>query len=390
MPKFKKAVLFLLVFALLIPCISFSAAAEAPTLSAEAALLMEADSGQVILERNADTRLPMASTTKIMTALVALELASPETAIAVSPAAVGVEGSSVYLTEGEVLTLGELLFALLLESANDAATAIAIGLAGSVEGFAEEMNRTATTLGLKDTHFTNPHGLDDEEHYTTARELAILTRAALKNPLLRQIVATRKTTIPHVGIESVRLLINHNKLLRRYDGCIGVKTGFTKRSGRCLVSAAEREGVRLIAVTLNAPDDWNDHTKLLDHGFSLYKRETLCAAGEYTLALPVVNATAKAIPVRNASALAVTLPREHPPVSTTVELPRFTYAPLYEGECLGRVVFRCDLDGDGKAEIIGEAPLTVENDLPRKKMRRSFWAWLRSLFGRKNNKESST
>ena len=172
------------------------------------------------------------------------------------------EGSSVYLAQDEVLTLKELLYALLLESANDAAVAIAMAVDGSVDAFADRMNRYAAQLGLKDTHFVNPHGLDDDAHYTTARELALITRAALENPDFREIVSTQKTVIPLRGSEGVRLLLNHNRLLREYDGCIGVKTGFTKKTGRCLVSAAERDGVMLIAVTLGAPDDWNDHRRV--------------------------------------------------------------------------------------------------------------------------------
>ena len=229
-----------------------------PSLSAESAILIEASTGDVVMEKNCDTRLPMASTTKIMTALTALSIASPETPIVTDAAAVGVEGSSIYLTEGETLTLEQMLYALMLESANDAAEAIAIGLCKSKEAFADEMNRIADEMGLTDTHFVNPHGLDDEEHYTTARELSTIALHAMQNELFRTIVSTRKTTIPHSGEDAERLLVNHNKLLRIYEDCIGVKTGFTKRSGRCLVSAAERDGVELIAVTLNAPNDWDE------------------------------------------------------------------------------------------------------------------------------------
>ena len=207
--------------------------------SAESAILIEAKTGTALYEKKADERLPMASTTKIMTALVALELAPPETVVTVPREAVGTEGSSVYLFEGEQLTLEQLLYALLLASANDAAVAIACGTAGSVEAFAGKMNEKAASLGLRNTHFVNPHGLDDPDHYTSARDLAVIARAALEVPLIRKAVSTQKITIPHNAEDGVRLLVNHNKLLRTYDGAIGVKTGFTKRSGRCLVSAAE-------------------------------------------------------------------------------------------------------------------------------------------------------
>ena len=190
--------------------------------SAKAHILLEASSGAVLAQKNADARLPMASTTKIMTALAALDALPLDTTVRIPAAAVGVEGSSVYLAQDEVLTLKELLYALLLESANDAAVAIAIAVDGSVDAFADRMNRYAAQLGLKDTHFVNPHGLDDDAHYTTARELALITRAALENPDFREIVSTQKTVIPLRGSEGVRLLLNHNRLLREYDGCIGV------------------------------------------------------------------------------------------------------------------------------------------------------------------------
>jgi D-alanyl-D-alanine carboxypeptidase len=168
--------------------------------------------------------------------------------------------------------MGDLLFGLMLRSANDAAAAIAYEISGSIEAFADKMNEKAESLGLTDTHFTNPHGLDDKEHYTTARELAIITGEALKNDTFLQIVSTKKQIITNSDGES-RLLINHNKLLNMYENTIGVKTGFTKKSGRCLVGAAERDGVRLITVTINAPDDWKDHTALFDYGFSKLKTE---------------------------------------------------------------------------------------------------------------------
>ena len=293
MMKIRRALCFLFVlsfafYALLIPVHAEEATASPPSLSAKSALLMEATNATVVLEKNAHTRLPMASTTKIMTALVALELAAPDTVICVDGRAVGTEGSSVYLCEGEKLTLEQLLYALMLESANDAAVAIAIGVSGSEEAFVDAMNAKATSLGLSDTHFANPHGLDAEAHYTTAYELARIAQAALQNSLFKTIVSTRKTTIPHQDTDAVRLLVNHNKMLRQYEGCIGVKTGFTQKSGRCLVSAAERDGVTVIAVTIDSPDDWKDHTKLLDYGFAHYQRVELCPV-DFRLCLPVVG-----------------------------------------------------------------------------------------------------
>ncbi len=340
------------------------------TLSAQAAVLIEADSGTVVVEKQGSLPLPMASTTKIVTGIVALELASYDTLITVSPDAVGVEGSSIYLSAGEKLTLEQLLYALLLESANDAALAIAIGLCGSVDAFAQKMNEKAAQLGLKSSHFTNPHGLDDTEHYTTAQDLAQITRYALQNELFAKIVSTRKLTIPHTDGTNVRVLINHNKLLRLYDGCIGVKTGYTKKSGRCLVSAAERDGVMLIAVTLNAPDDWNDHARMLDHGFSKFSSVTLCQKDEILLPLSVVGGTESYVMVGTAESLSRTLPTEHGTVTQRIELGRFAYAPVKKDEAVGTVRFDCDTNGDGITEEIASLPLYtrygVERYIPKK------------------------
>lgn len=325
--------------------------------SAQSAVLIDADSGQVLFGKDEQTRLSMASTTKIMTALCAVELADVGTVVTIDRAAVGIEGSSVYLYEGEQLTLEQLLYALLLESANDAAVAIAVAVSGSVEAFAEKMNQKAFELGLVNTHFENPHGLDAEQHYTTAYDLALIARAALAHPTLKKIFATRKITIPLNGTEGVRLLLNHNKMLRYYDGAIGVKTGFTKKSGRCLVSAAERNGLTLIAVTLNAPDDWNDHTCMLDAGFAAFERVRLCDTGSFECAVPVTGGNEEYVMVCNAHAAAVTLPRTRKAMCCTVELPRFLYAAVNADETVGRLIFRCDTNNDGQLETLAEIPL---------------------------------
>ena len=387
MATWKKAILLALSVCVLLTSLPLFAAAVSgeaslPALSAEAAILIELSNGDVVLEKNADTRLPMASTTKIMTALTALSLAAPDTTIVTDAAAVGVEGSSIYLCIGEELTLEQLLYALMLESANDAAAAIAIGLCGSIEAFAAEMNRMASEMGLLDTHFVNPHGLDDEEHYTTARELAMIAARAMENELFRAIVSTRRATIPHASEDTDRLLVNHNKMLRIFDGCIGVKTGFTKRSGRCLVSAAERDGVEMIAVTLNAPNDWDDHTDMLEYGFSRYHRVNLCAAGDVPYRLPIVGGDGKQpVCVSNRDALAVTLPNSVSAVSCVIEAPRFAYAPIKTGEIVGRVVFLCDRDGDGVREMVAESPM-IACESAERPQKHGLWAWICRLFGR--------
>lgn len=314
-----------------------------PSPSAESAILMDADSGRILYEKNAHEKMGMASTTKIMTALVALRLADKDRVISIPEEAVGVEGSSIYLVKGERLTLEELLYALLLSSANDAATAIAISLSGSIEGFAEEMNGYAKELGLTDTHFTNPHGLYDEEHYTTASELGIIAAEALRSDIIRKIVATKKATIPHDGIKDKRLLVNHNKMLSSYNGAIGIKTGFTKRTGRCLVSAAERDGLTLICVTLNAPDDWRDHTSILDFGFENFERRIFYSAGAFSYRLPLCDGEGDSISLTNTEPLCLTVKKGAEITDVTVEAPfRFAIGSVKKGRFFGQVTIYAD------------------------------------------------
>ena len=388
MMSFRRVIGFILAISLafctlMFPAFAEEENAESPSLSAEGALLMEADSGAVVCEKNAHTRLPMASTTKMMTALVALELASPDTVICVDGRAVGTEGSSIYLCEGEKLTLEELLYALMLESANDAAVAIAIGVSGSEEAFVDAMNQKASSLGLADTHFANPHGLDAEAHYTTAYELALIARALLRNPLLKTIVSTRKTIISHQRTDGVRLLVNHNKMLRLYEGCIGVKTGYTQKSGRCLVSAAERDGVTMIAVTLQSPDDWNDHTKLLDYGFSIFRKIELCPA-DFRLCLPVVGGNDAYVVLGVEQVVSVTLPLGAGVIEQSIECSRHAFAPVKEGDICGRMVFVCDTNGDGVKETVGDVPLIAQYSVERYSQRLTLWQrflrWWKSLF----------
>lgn len=388
MSKWKKLLSFLLCFAFVLPFFVLSTSATEPlkpvlppSVSAKSAVLIEAESGTVIYQKNADARLPMASTTKIMTALVALESGAPDQIISVPACAVGTEGSSVYLVEGEELTLEQLLYALLLESANDAAVTIAMGLAGSVDAFCERMNQKAVALGLTNTHFTNPHGLDDDEHYTTANELAIIAQTAMQNELFCTMVATKKTTIPHAGIDGVRLLINHNKLLRLKEDCIGIKTGYTSQSGRCLVSAAKRNGVTVIAVTLDAPNDWADHLSMFEYGFSKFESVSLCKPEDFRIPLSVVGGTDTYTLLCNREALQKVLPAKHGEIRTVIELRQFEYAPIAPDTALGRVVFYCDVDGNGIEEVLGSVSLVSAYGIEQVKVKKSFWQWLCSLFG---------
>ena len=256
-----------------------AAESSAPTVYAEGAVLIDGRSREILFSHDCDRILPMASTTKIMTALVAAELLSPDDYVKVPKDAAGIEGSSIYLEAGETVSVKTLLYGLMLESGNDAATALAVLSCGSVDAFAEKMNEKAQSLGLTSTHFTNPHGLPDDSHHTTAYELAVIASAALENKTVAEAVSTQSAVMGGENSEKRRYFTNHNKLLRLYDGACGVKTGFTKAAGRCLVSAAERDGTLLIAVTLGCPDDWNAHTAMLDYGFDNFKSVNVLPEG---------------------------------------------------------------------------------------------------------------
>ena len=246
----------------------------AAAISAEKAILMDAATGRILYEKNSDSQSLIASTTKIMTALVVCEQCNVLDRMRIPEEAVGIEGSSMYLQENEVLTIQELLYGLMLHSGNDAAVALAIYCGGTVEGFAELMNDKARQLGMRDSHFSNPNGLDAPDHYSTARDLATLASYAMENPIFYKTVSAKNVTVGE------RSLHNHNKLLWLYDGADGVKTGYTRAAGRILVSSAMRSGRRLVAVTINAPDDWHDHIALLDQGFSEFEQRRVVTSGE--------------------------------------------------------------------------------------------------------------
>lgn len=306
-------------------------------ISADCATLYSYDTKKFIYNKNANIRHSMASTTKIMTALIAIENSSMEDIVTVDSRAVGIEGSSVYLRDKETISMENLLYALLLQSANDAAAAIAYDIAGSIESFADMMNEKALELGAKDTHFTNPHGLDDDNHYTTAQDLAKIAAAALSDETFRNIVSCRQKTITSDDGEIVRVLINHNKMLRIYDGAFGVKTGYTKKTGRCLVSCAERDGVTLICVTLDAPDDWDDHACLLDFGFTLLVPVKIANEGEIRFAVEVLNGDKAEVTVANSDALSVVLPKNDENVTVKTDINKTLIAPIKKGDVLGRL-----------------------------------------------------
>lgn len=316
--------------ALLLSGLALPAAADEPDTSAAAAILMHADSGQVLYAHNADARMLIASTTKIMTAIVVLESCSLDEAVLVGAESVGVEGSSMYLEAGRTYTVEQLLYGMMLASGNDAATALAIHTAGSIEAFAQMMNDKAQELRLTGSSFKNPHGLDEDGHYSTAEDLACLTAYCMENPDFQKIVSTKSYTVGELTY------VNHNKLLSMYTGTLGVKTGYTSSAGRSLVSCAERDGIRLICVTLGDPDDWDDHCNLYDWAFGNYSLN--CAvSGQESFSLPLVSGQADSVTVRPERDLNVFCRKGLLP-EITVELPRFAFAPVSRGEQAGSIV----------------------------------------------------
>ena len=296
--------------------------------SARSAIVLDGDSGRVLWEKNAQEECLIASTTKIMTALVVLEQGTLEDTVEIPAEATGIEGSSMYLTAGERLTVEDLLYGMMLSSGNDAAVALAIYVSGSPEAFAREMNRKAQALGLVHTGFANPNGLDQEGNYSTAADLGRLAAAAMENPDFRRIVSAKTYQCPG------HTMTNHNKLLWQYEGAVGVKTGFTKRAGRILVGSAERKGRRLISVTIHAPEDWQDHRRMLDYGFSQYVTETLVAAGQRVGTMPVMSGCCDTVSLRAAQGLdASVLPGES--AEYRLLTGPFRYAPVEQGEILG-------------------------------------------------------
>lgn len=338
---------------------------EAPSVSAECAAVIHMDSGEVLFEKNGDRQHAMASTTKIMTALLTLEQAgNPE--VEITREMVMVEGSSMGLREGDRLHLQDLAVGMLTVSGNDAANSAAIAIDGSTQKFVERMNSRAQELGLQNTHFDTPSGLDGETHYSTALDMAQLGAAAMSNPDFAQIAGSQSRKVTFLSPEKTVTYQNHNKLLKRYEGCTGVKTGFTKKAGRCLVSSAERDGVRLVAVTLNAPDDWNDHEKLLDYGFSRMTTLEFDDSG-YTCQLPVAGG-GEVVVCGDAEIHTAVLPvTKEGAVVRQVELSRFLYAPVAKGEKVGQV--RYLLAG----ETVAEVPLIAQNTVSLPPKKKSWW-----------------
>ena len=334
---------------------------SAQAISAQKAILWDAGADRALYEKDADSRSLIASTTKIMTALIVCEQCNVLDRMRIPREAVGIEGSSMYLREGEVLTVQELLYGLMLRSGNDAAVALAIYCGGTVEGFVQLMNDKAHRLGLSGTHFANPNGLDHPEHYSTARDLAMLAEYAMENPIFAQTVSTKQVRIGD------RLLTNHNKLLWRVEGADGVKTGFTKAAGRILVSTAMREGRRLVCVTINDGNDWVDHAALLEEGFSRYTLQKILSEGDAVGSVEVLGGRQNRVRLLADQDIFYPL-AEGEQVSILVSGPGFAYAPVVEGEKAG-AAYLCIGDA-----VVMKIPMVYEETVELEETKKvPFW-----------------
>lgn len=339
----------------------------AGAISAQKSILVDGLTGRVLYERHSDCKSLIASTTKIMTALIICEQCNVLDQVQIPGEAVGIEGSSMYLKEGEMLTVQELLYGMMLHSGNDAATALALHCGGSVEGFVRLMNQKAEQLKLNGTHFANPHGLDAPEHYSTARDLAKLTRVAMDDPIFAQTVSTKTVTVGD------RYMTNHNKLLWRVDGAEGVKTGYTKAAGRILVSSAKRQGRRLIAVTIDDGDDWNDHEKLYDTGFSQFQQRQVISTGQTLGTLQVFGGTEDRVAVVAREPFTCAL-AEGERITVRLSKKGMVFAPVVEDADAGYAYICIDGHPVGKVKV--EYEKTIEQEQSR--VKKNLW---QRLFG---------
>ena len=354
----RKPLLYLGTLCVLLSTLCVPALAAGPSVSAASAVHMDEESGRLLYALDENTPRPIASTTKLMTALVAAEcLEDLNQTVTIRREWTGIEGTSLYLRPGEQLRAQTLLYGLLLHSGNDAAVALAGFCAGDVETFVDWMNQRARDLGMIHTHFSDPNGLGDENHYASALDMARLAAACLQNDTVAQIVATKTITLEG------RSLTNHNKLLWRYEGCTGMKTGYTRQAGRTLVSSASREGQALICVTLNDGSDWADHAALLDYGFETYPRRVLAQQGEVLGKVPVAGSLLRSLTAAARDTVAYPL-REGEQVTREIDLPRRIQAPVQEGEIAGTVRFLLDGREIGRSYLVwtGTARRDVTGD----------------------------
>ncbi|EEG78280.1 D-alanyl-D-alanine carboxypeptidase family protein [Dethiobacter alkaliphilus] len=368
----RKILAVLLLFCLLLPA-GLAVAMETPDVTARAAVLLDQETGRILFSKNAHERLPMASTTKIMTAILAIESGRLDEMVTVSEYASLVEGSGVDLDAGEQKTLEELLYGLMLRSGNDAATAIAEHLAGSVEKFARQMTRRAGELGAAQTRFENPHGLEAENHYTTAYDLGIIAVYAMSLPEFREVVATSEKRISWTGRPYDRILYNQNKLLDMYEYADGIKTGWTTPAGRCFVGSSNKDGWGLVSVVLNAPQMWEDTIELMEFGYSYYHWEPLVEEGRHLKTAQVERGTADRVTLVAGNDLGLPLKENEADVLRyEFNVAEPLRAPVSAGDEVGTMEVYFG------TQRIAEVPLVAASDVGR----RGLFGALRNFFGR--------
>lgn len=337
------------------------------------AVLIDGENSRVFFEHNKDEKLPMASTTKIMTALIVLEEENIDEFFSVTKAAVTVEGSSMGLLPGDSVTLRTLAKGMLLASGNDAANAAAIKISGSVENFAELMNKRAKEMGLESTSFETPSGLDGKKHFSTAYDMAILAKNALQNPDFAAICREKTLRVEYGNPPYSRVITNHNRLLKTLNGATGVKTGFTKKAGRCLVSSAEREGVSLICVTLGCPDDWDYHTALYEEYFGKLKSVNLENPAE-KIEIPVCGGKEKTVLAVPKKVSASLFEGETEKIKTVISKPPFVFAPVEKGDIVGKALFYLD------DMLVAETPLVAQKIVGTISENKGFWNNIKDIF----------
>lgn len=358
-------------------CFAVSAKADSETLgiSAQSAVLYCVNNDTVLFEKNSTTKMSMASTTKILTTLITLEHSQAEDKEVTFTKEMIAEGSSMYLKEGYKLHLSDLATGMMTVSGNDAANAAAISISGSTEEFAKVMNEKAKQIGMTSSNFVTPSGLDDENHYSTALDMAHLMAYAMSNSSFAELTAQKNARVDFISPENMSITYsNHNKLLSLYEYCNGGKTGYTKKSGRCLVTSAEKDGVKLIAVTLNAPDDWNDHINMYNYGFSKVTAVTDIDK-DYSIQADVVGGTANNVTVKPVKSIDYVKPADsNSKVTRKVIIDNFLYAPLEEGEVVGTAQYYLD------NELLCEVPLVTTTNVEYKTVDKGFWESIADFF----------
>lgn len=342
--------------------------------SAKGAVLMEASTGRVLYAENEDVRLPMASTTKILTAIIAIEKCSLDEVVKVSSSAAGTEGTSMYLSVGEKVTVRELLYGLLIASGNDAAIALACHISGSTEAFSELMNEKAREIGAHNSNFVNPNGLPDDNHYTTAADLARIAAYCMRNTTFREIVATQSIDLPQDDDSPARYLRSKNKLLWQYEGGNGIKTGFTKAAGKCFVGGAERDGMQLITVVLNDYAMWDDSKTLLTYGFENYDMHKIANAGDVMGSIRVEGGIRDAVKTELKEDICLPMTdEEYKILEDSIKLEEFLVAPVNKGETVGCLQVFCNGELLAEADIVtSEAVQENSFEYSLKRVMRSF------------------